>query len=75
MKKYFYRQNNQFVIDSDLLSSKANTTAVINGLYAAAYLEFRGAVENPKYKDLTALEKMNKLNEFAHNWLKTRGLL
>lgn len=75
MQQYFFRKDNQFVINSKLLSERANTPTVINALYAAVYLEFRGAVDNPKYKDLNTLEKMQKLNEFAHNWLKTRGLL
>ena len=70
----FYRQNNQFKIDTTKLSSKANTTQIKNALYAAVYQEFFGASENPKYKDLTLVQRINKLNEFAENWLIQRGL-
>lgn len=74
MKLIVNRRNKQFCIDTTQLSSKANNTDVINALYAAIYLEFRGASENPKYKHLTYLERFNKLNEFANKWLKDRGL-
>jgi hypothetical protein len=33
-----------------------------------------GASEHPNYKDLSNLERLNKLNEFALNWLKDKGL-
>jgi hypothetical protein len=70
----FYRQSNQFKIDDSKLSSKARNTQIKNALYAAVYQEFFGASENPNYKDLTLVQRMNKLNEFAENWLLKRGL-
>jgi hypothetical protein len=70
----FYRQNNQFKIDDSKLSQKAKNTQIKNALYAAVYTEFFGASENMKYKDLTLVDRINKLNEFAENWLKERGL-
>lgn len=70
----FYRQNNQFKIDDSKLSQKAKNTQIKNALYAAVYQEFFGASENTKYKDLTLVQRINKLNEFADNWLKERGL-
>jgi len=69
-----YRQTNRFIINKAELKPKANTTEIRNALYAAIYDEFSGAVKNPKYRNLTSIEKMNKLNEFANNWLQKRGL-
>lgn len=67
------KQGTLFVIDESKISQKARTPAVKNGLYAAIYSEFLGAVENPKYLHLTSIQKFNKLNEFAEKWLKDRG--
>ena len=70
----FYRENKMFKINTSALSEKAKKTEIINALYAAVYEEFKGAITNFKYKDLTPLEKMNKLNQFAKDWLRKRGL-
>jgi hypothetical protein len=70
-----YREGNYFKIDKKLLPKKSQTLEVINGLYAAIYDEFKGAVDNPKYQNLSYFEKMNKLNEFAEDWLRKRNLL
>lgn len=67
------KQGSLFVIDDSQISVKARTPAIKNGLYAAIYGEFLGAVENPKYSNLTSIEKFNKLNEFAEKWLKDRN--
>lgn len=71
----FYRQNRLFKIDTSQLSGDALKPENINALYAAVYAEFVGAVNNPKYKNLTPLQKMTKLNQFAQNWLVNKGLL
>lgn len=62
-----------FVIDQDELKPAARRPDIINALYAELYTEFNGASYNPVYEKLTNLEKFNKLNEFAFNWLKARG--
>ena len=67
-----YRQGNMFKIDESKLSSAAKNTATKNALYAAVYDEFKGANENPLYKSLSPIEKMNELNQFAENWLKDK---
>ena len=69
------RQNHMFVIDSTKLNSLGQKSQNKNALYAAIYDEFFGASENKKYKNLTNLEKFNKLNEFATNWLQKNGFL
>lgn len=69
-----YRQGHLFKIDDSLLSKDANTSEIKNSLYAAIYEEFKGAAINPVYKKLTPSEKMQKLNDFAAQWLKDRGL-
>jgi hypothetical protein len=71
----FYRQNRYFKIDTTQLSGNALNPQNINALYSAVYKEFIGAVKNPKYKDLTPMQKMTKLNQFAQTWLTTKGLL
>ena len=73
MKQIFYRQGKLFKIDLDQINEKAKQTDIINSLYAAVYEEFRGSVEKKEYKNLTNLERLNKLNEFALNWLKQKG--
>lgn len=73
MKQVIYRKNKMFVIDQDELKPSARRPDVLNALYAEIYTEFNGASYNPSYEKLTNLEKFNKLNEFAYNWLKSRG--
>lgn len=68
-----YRQNKLFKIDIKQLPIKARTTEKINALYAAIYFEFRGAEENDKYKKYTYQERMEKLNQFAKDWLLKQG--
>lgn len=63
-----------FKLDRSQLSSAANKDATVNALYAAIYTEFRGASTNPKYKHLTNLERIDKVNEFVDEWLSKRGL-
>lgn len=74
MSQIINRRNNLFCIDEQQLSDKARNTVIINALYAAIYTEFRGAAFNKKYKDLTTKDRLQKLNEFANEWLEQRGL-
>lgn len=64
-----------FIIDKAKLKPAAQKEDVCQALYAAIYQEFSGANYNEDYSSLTPLERMNKLNEFARNWLKERKLL
>ena len=75
MDKIIYRKNKMFHIDTDKLSSKANKTDIILAIYSAVYTEFSGANNNPDYKDLTNLEKLDKVNQFVNKWLNERGLV
>lgn len=74
MIQYFKRKNKMFCIDESQLSSAAKTTYNMNALYGAVYEEFRGAINNPKYKGLTDKQRLDQVNLFALNWLKDRGL-
>jgi len=74
MSNIIIRRNNKFCINESALKPKANKTNIHAALLGAVYLEFRGASTNLIYKDLSPLERFNKLNEFARNWLKERGL-
>jgi len=69
-----YRQNRLFKIDVTQLAPKAKRPEVINALYAALYDEFKGAVDNDKYSNLTYKERMDLINDYAHSWLTKRGL-
>lgn len=69
-----FRQNKYFKINTSELSAKANNSAIINGLYADMYVEFRGADKNPKYSHLTYLERMEAIETYAQKWLEDRGL-
>jgi hypothetical protein len=69
------RNNHLFVIDITQLNAKGKKIQNKNALYAAIYDEFFGASENKKYKNLTNLDRFNKLNEFATEWLKEMGFL
>lgn len=75
MEKIIYRRDNKFHIDKSKLKAHAKRDEIYNALYAEIYLEFSGAVNNPVYKDLTPLARIEKLNEFAYNWLKNRGFI
>lgn len=75
MKKVIFRRNKMFVIDRTQLKSDINVNDVCNALYAAVYTEFLGATDNPIYKDLTNSERFSALNEFAYNWLQSRGYI
>ncbi len=74
MRQLIYRQNSQFVIDQSQLKPAAKKQDVINALYGAIYLEFRGANKNSKYENKTNLERFQLINEFAKDWLAKRGL-
>ena len=69
----FNHYNGRLVIDDNSLNPAAQNTMVKNALYAAIYSEFLGANKNEKYKKLNTLQRFNKLNEFATQWLKDRG--
>lgn len=75
MKNIIYRQNKMFCIDKSKLSEKARSNDIINALYAAIYTEFIGASKSQYYKDLTPLERLDKVNEYANKWLSERGLV
>lgn len=75
MDNIIYRKNKMFMIDKTKLKPAARKDDVCVALYAAIYQEFSGANYNQDYSDLTPLERMNKLNEFARNWLAERKLL
>jgi hypothetical protein len=70
-----YRKNSTFCIDETKIKEQFRTSSVINGLYAAIYEEFMGAIHNHKYSSLSSLEKFKKLNEFAYEWLNQRGFI
>jgi hypothetical protein len=71
----FYRKNHRFVIDDSKLRPEARRTDIQNSLYLSVYSEFLGAVNNVKYKDLTPAARIAKINEYAENWLRQKGLL
>lgn len=74
MENIIYRKNRMFCIDKTKLSKKANKNDIILALYSAIYTEFSGANNNLDYSNLTSLEKLQKVNEFANKWLNERGL-
>jgi hypothetical protein len=73
--KILYKEGSLFKIDSSQLKPESRTTEIINGLYAAIYSEFKGAVENPRYKNLSIKDRMKAMNDFAESWLNDKGLL
>jgi hypothetical protein len=75
MDRVVYRHNHRFHINTTRIKSEFRSSSVINGLYAAIYEEFMGASQNEKYKKLTPIEKLDKINEFATKWLEKRGFL
>ena len=75
MKQVIYRKNKLFVIDKEQLKPNARRDEIYNALYAAMYTEFQGASNNPAYSNLNNLEKLDAINAFAYNWLRTRGLV
>lgn len=68
-----YRQNNMFKLDEAQLSTKAKSVAVKNALYADIYTEFLDAQYNSKYSSMDLIQRMQAVNDFAHNWLQTKG--
>lgn len=75
MENIIYRKNKMFCIDKTKLILEAQKNNIIMSLYAAIYTEFIGANYNQDYMNLSSLEKLNKVNEFANNWLTERGLV
>lgn len=73
--RLIYRQNLKFYINESMLKPQFRRVEVINGLYAAIYDEFKGAIHNEKYSNLTPIEKIQRVNQFAEDWLKTRGFM
>ena len=62
-----------FYIDETVLPEAANTTPIKGALYAAIYVEFKGAAFSEKYKTTTPEQRVEKMNEFAWRWLEDRG--
>lgn len=75
MEKIIYRKNKMFCIDKSKLKPEAQKNDVTTALYAAIYTEFSGANYNKDYENLSSLEKFEKVNDFAVDWLNKRGLL
>lgn len=75
MEKIIYRKNKLFCIDKEKLKPEARKTDICNALYGAIYIEFAGANYNQDYSKLNVFQKLDKVNEFANNWLDERGLL
>lgn len=73
-KPLIYRQGRMFRINGELLSSKANNSQIKNALYMSLHSEFAGAINSEKYRHLTNEQKMQKMNEYAENWLKRNNL-
>lgn len=74
MEKLIYRKNKLFIIDKSKLKPAAKKDEVCNALYAAIYEEFSGAVYNDDYKDMSSVDRLWKMNDFAWKWLEKRGL-
>lgn len=74
MTNLINHKNNLFVVDKAQLKPEARKPAIINALYAAIYSEFKGAAKHPSYRNLTASERLQAVNNFADVWLKERGL-
>lgn len=75
MEKIIYRRNRMFCIDKSKLKPAAQKNDIMNALYAAIYKEFSGANYNSDYSNLTTIDRLEKVNQFAHSWLNERGLL
>ena len=75
MENIIYRRNKLFCIDKSKIKSQVHKDDACVALYAAIYTEFAGAIYNKDYKDLTSLERLGKVNEFANKWLSERGLI
>lgn len=70
-----YRKSNKFFIDINYIKPEYRRADIINGLYAAIYEEFKGAIHNNKYANLNTLQKLQELNKYAEMWLKQKGFL
>ena len=75
MEKVILRKNKLFIIDKSKLKPEARKQEIYNALYASIYEEFQGANTNPTYKNLNSLDKFEKLNSYAYNWLKQKGFI
>lgn len=71
---YVFKRGARIVLNKEALSEEAQTTEIMNALYAAIYIEFSGATKSPKYSEMTLKDKISAVNDFAFNWLKERGL-
>lgn len=74
VETYVYRKNHKFHIDKTKLKPAAQSDEICNAMYAAIYLEFRGADKNINYRHLNYIQRFEKLNEFVEKWLKDRKL-
>lgn len=74
-KTLIYRKNLKFYINESKIKPQFRKVDVINALYGAIYEEFKGAIHNSKYVNMTPVEKIQQVNIFAEDWLKKRGFL
>ena len=73
MRTLIYRQDRMFKIDKAQLPVKAQTTVMMNALYADIYTEFLDAQYNPKYSTMSLVDRMQAVNDYAANWLVSKG--
>ncbi len=68
-----YRQGRMFKINDEKLPQTARKMDIKNKLFVALFREFQGASVNDKYKDLTIQQRIEKLNDYAKDWLIQQG--
>lgn len=73
--KTVYRRNNRFIINTDKVKDLEGKDKVLLTLYATIYSEFFGAQYSKKYKNFNSIQKLEKINTFAEEWLEERGFL
>ena len=67
------RKNKMFVIEESELPEEARNSVTINALYEAIWDEFRGAINNENYRNLTVQQRIEQINIYARKWLNRRG--
>ena len=70
--KLVYRQGGYFKLNDSLLPEKAKSLQEKEYIYAAMHMEFAGSIYNDKYKHMSALEKLEVIDQFTKDLVANR---
>lgn len=67
--KLVYKEGGYFKLNRDLLPVSARSLPEMQRIYQVMFVEFQGAIDKDKYKNMSALEKLDAIDAFTKAWV------